>query len=106
MDLDVFGACQTRRMYESKPPQREPQSVAGAEGAGQRVRYAALRAAPQQKLGVAKLEANMRGATKLVAFFGFVGEAARQAFPGKAVRPQGSLLMLWSFAPSTVPDVR
>ena len=23
MDLDVFGACQTRRMYESKPPQRE-----------------------------------------------------------------------------------
>ena len=29
MDLDVFGACQTRRMYESKPPQREPQRVAG-----------------------------------------------------------------------------
>ena len=23
MDLDVFGACQTRQMYESKPPQRE-----------------------------------------------------------------------------------
>ena len=34
MDLDVFGACQTHRMYESKPLQREPQRVAGAEGAG------------------------------------------------------------------------
>ena len=37
MDLDVFRACQTRRMYESKPPQRggglRPPSTEGACGA-------------------------------------------------------------------------
>ena len=30
IDLDVLGACQTRQMYESKPPQRE--STEGTAG--------------------------------------------------------------------------